>query len=465
MPASFATELASRPQRALVAVLIGGLTAIAGGTMVIASEPLTPIPAFLPFFAAVVLVTDILTAYVFASQFRVTRLPALAALTVAYLYSGLITIPHLLSFPQVVTAGGLLGGGSQGAVWLWVFWHGGFPLLILIHSFINSQLPGVVIGEKSTQRVLLLMPFAVVSLVTAMSWLALRGQDYLPTLVVNGSFRNLSGSATGVTVLLLNILALASVVVISRLRSVSDLGLLLAMSASLLDAGLTLKAGARFSLGWYVARINSMIASGSVLVVFLYEVSWLYRRVADLNEGLSRLAFIDELTSLANRRQYNQRVESEWARALRDGTSLALIMIDVDFFKKFNDLYGHPAGDQCLRQVARAVAHVIRRPADLAVRYGGEEFAVILPNTDAQGALRIAHEMKEAVRELGIRHDGGTSAGVVTISAGLAVMSPAHSGSLEGLQFAADQALYAAKAGGRNRTSVAAEPAAQRRIG
>jgi len=457
MPASFATEPASRPQKMLVAVLIGGLVSVAAGTTFATGEPLTVIPGFLPFFIAVVSVTDILTAYLFASQFRVTRLPGLAALGVAYLYSSLIVIPHLLAFPQVVSANPLLEGGPQGAVWLWVFWHGGFPLLILGHCIIARQSPGRVIDEHSTRRLMVLLPIVVMLLVVALTWLAMHGQNFLPTLVVNGSYQHLSTSATGIAVLALNSIALASIIWVSRLRSVSDLGLVLAMSASFLDVALTLRSGARFTLGWYVARVNSMIASGSVLTVFLYEVSWLYRRVAELNERLSRLAFTDELTSLANRRQYNQRLESEWARAFRDGTSLGLIMIDVDFFKNFNDLYGHPAGDECLRQVAHALATTVKRPADLAVRYGGEEFAVILPATSARGALRIAEDLNDAVRQLDIRHAGGTHAGVVTVSAGVAVMTPRLGESQDDLQLAADQALYAAKAAGRNRTSAAAK--------
>jgi len=169
-----------------------------------------------------------------------------------------------------------------------------------------------------------------------------------------------------------------------------------------------------------------------------------------LNGSLKTLALHDALTGLANRRQFETALETELSRATRDGTSLALVMLDVDYFKQYNDLYGHPAGDECLRKIGGAIRMAQHRAGDLAVRYGGEEFAVLLPRTDLAGAMAVAEKIRSAVGELALPH-AANPAGVVTISAGVEAVVPARSGNgaLELVQ-AADTALYAAKSNGRN---------------
>jgi diguanylate cyclase (GGDEF)-like protein len=172
-----------------------------------------------------------------------------------------------------------------------------------------------------------------------------------------------------------------------------------------------------------------------------------------LNGSLRSLALHDGLTGLANRRQFETVLNAEFNRAMRNGTSLALVMLDVDHFKQYNDIYGHPAGDDCLRKLSQAVAKVQNRAGDLAARYGGEELAVLLPRTDLAGALAVAEKIRVAVKELQIPHTGNP-AGIVTISAGVEAFAPARGRSvaLELVQ-AADQALYAAKSSGRDHVS------------
>jgi len=172
----------------------------------------------------------------------------------------------------------------------------------------------------------------------------------------------------------------------------------------------------------------------------------------DLEAKLAALATLDGLTGLANRRHFDERLQEEWARAKRDGTSLALLLIDVDHFKKFNDQYGHQAGDSCLRAVARSLTAQVRRPADLAARYGGEEFALLLPNTDADGCVQIGERVREAIHELGILHAMSLPSKLVTVSLGGATNRPAEdTADCAALIEAADRALYLAKDGGRDR--------------
>jgi diguanylate cyclase (GGDEF)-like protein/PAS domain S-box-containing protein len=172
---------------------------------------------------------------------------------------------------------------------------------------------------------------------------------------------------------------------------------------------------------------------------------------------LATLATEDGLTGLANRRRFDERLLEEWGRAYRDRTSLALLMIDIDRFKSFNDEYGHQAGDECLRAIARVLAAEAQRTVDLAARYGGEEFAMLLPNTDAAGCARIGERLRHALREAGIPHAQNLPSGLVTASLGGAVCQPGaeRSAGPASLIEAADRALYAAKDGGRDQLVMA----------
>ncbi len=176
-------------------------------------------------------------------------------------------------------------------------------------------------------------------------------------------------------------------------------------------------------------------------------------QVAVLNRELALQANTDGLTGLANRRRFDEVLDQEWRRAMREETSLSLLMIDVDRFKLYNDRHGHQQGDACLRAVATAMAQVARRPADLTARYGGEEFAVLLPGVDAQGAAALAGRVLAAVRAAGIGHEDNTPAGVATVSIGAATAMPSmdmEACDTAALVAAADAALYEAKHGGRN---------------
>jgi len=171
---------------------------------------------------------------------------------------------------------------------------------------------------------------------------------------------------------------------------------------------------------------------------------------AAANERLRELAMADSLTGLPNRRHFDSVFEVEFRRAVRERTTLGLVMVDIDYFKAYNDIYGHPAGDECLRNIAAAIAAVPQRPADLAARYGGEELVLLLPGATLAGAELLAQRLVEAVRALEIAHKGGP--GRVTISCGVAVFEPGrHQAEPLSLLQRADRALYKAKNSGRDR--------------
>ena len=183
----------------------------------------------------------------------------------------------------------------------------------------------------------------------------------------------------------------------------------------------------------------------------LIQQSQLYQKLEIANRELQRLASLDGLTGVANRRRFDEYLDTEWQLMAREKLPLSLILCDIDFFKKYNDTYGHQAGDACLRQVADALRFCARRSVDLVARYGGEEFVVILPNTTVSVAAQIAEEMRSVVNALQIPHVQSAVSEHVTLSLGIACLTPTLNTSPAMLIAAADAALYQAKAAGRNR--------------
>lgn len=165
---------------------------------------------------------------------------------------------------------------------------------------------------------------------------------------------------------------------------------------------------------------------------------------------LRSLVFVDGLTGVANRRRFDEALLSEWRQCRRAGTPLALLMIDIDHFKRYNDHYGHPTGDACLQQVAAVLKAAMQRASDLVARYGGEEFVCLLPGCDQAPALAKAQALQAALAAQGIAHEASPTAAWVTLSIGVAVAQPQAGGSPAALVAAADAALYSAKHRGRN---------------
>ncbi|OWY69155.1 diguanylate cyclase response regulator [cyanobacterium TDX16] len=187
------------------------------------------------------------------------------------------------------------------------------------------------------------------------------------------------------------------------------------------------------------------------------QLSFLTRKVTEqaialqkANQELQSLIYIDSLTQIANRRQFDTCIEREWRRLAREQAPLALILCDVDYFKKYNDCYGHIAGDICLQNIAKALMRAVTRPADLVARYGGEEFGIILPNTNTEGAIRVAERIQAEIEQLQILHSQSEVSAYVTVSLGISSQIPHREMSTEKSIAAADRALYCAKQQGRN---------------
>ncbi|MBI3774507.1 MAG: PleD family two-component system response regulator [Gammaproteobacteria bacterium] len=175
------------------------------------------------------------------------------------------------------------------------------------------------------------------------------------------------------------------------------------------------------------------------------------RQLEASNRELHRISCQDGLTGIYNRRHFDTYLDQEWSRALREGSNISLVLADIDYFKTFNDHYGHLAGDECLQRVARVFREVLQRPGDLAARYGGEEFVVVLPKTDLEGAAVIAESIRIRVERLSITHEFSKVEKWVTLSVGIATVRPNPRMRPPELVGLADKALYQAKQNGRNR--------------
>lgn len=223
---------------------------------------------------------------------------------------------------------------------------------------------------------------------------------------------------------------------------------------------------------WATGLFRSLVAIAVLSLAWLVY-SWRVRSIRDhareleqlvdvrtgqlqtANDELARLARTDGLTGLHNRRAFNEALESEWRRAVRTGSPIALLMLDVDQFKEFNDIRGHQEGDECLRAIGTVILRITRRAGDVNARYGGEEFAILLGDTALEPAIFIAESLRAAIVELGIPHPAASATSRVTASIGVAAWVPGPNDTPDDLVRAADKALYVAKRGGRNRVEIA----------
>ncbi|RFU44731.1 GGDEF domain-containing protein [Paraburkholderia sp. DHOC27] len=197
------------------------------------------------------------------------------------------------------------------------------------------------------------------------------------------------------------------------------------------------------------------LALGGLFIVLSWLLAFTLQDKVRAQAELVRLAATDPLTGLSNRRVLDARLDEEWRRARRNGSPMSVLFVDVDHFKRFNDTYGHAAGDEVLAAVSECIDSVVRRSVDLVARYGGEEFAVVLPDTAEAGASLVAEKIRKKVQGMQFDH-GASDHGTVTVSVGCATRLPSKGGSALELMAAADQQLYEAKSAGRNQVKSAA---------
>jgi diguanylate cyclase (GGDEF)-like protein len=444
MVANIASATATSTHRWFATALALLLLLSAAASVMVETLPLPVIPAFQPMIAAAVVLSGGVTAFLLFGQFVLSGVPSLALLSAAYLFVALMSAVYALIQEGVPSASHEFLASPNSAVWIWYFWHFGQLSFLVAFAVVHARFPRSMLAERKGSLWPLGMVLATSSLAAALTLLATLGEASLPSLI------GPAGIGLSYAAIVADCLGLAVFLAITASRTLLQLWLALALLAATLEAAL-LPHSPVFSLPWYWAGLNGLFAGASVLLVVCHEMTVLYGRLDELNRRLGQLASVDRLSGLPNRRQFDQRLTLEWRRALRDRAAISVAMIDIDWFKLFNDTYGHLQGDQCIRRVAAAIAACARRPADLAARYGGEEFAVIMAGSDETGAEQLAQRIAAAVRAEQIPHEKNAVTGIVTVSVGIATHRPRLGDHKSWLVEAADHALYEAKGTGRNR--------------
>ncbi len=452
------TEPAGRREirYAITAVLVSTLIFLAA--VPFAKMPLAQFPAFIPIYVSVLVLTDLVTAALLFGQFRVLRSVSLLVVAAGYFFTASITAAYALIFPGFFVPSGLLDAGPQTTSAMYMFWHGGFPLVVIAYVGVKSR--ELKTGASSQpmrgnpKAVIFATVAGVLALVLGWTLFATWGHGYIPEFLHGNRTTDLGRSfLIGIW-----LLSLAALVVLWRRKphTVLDIWLQVVMCVWLFDIALAavLNTG-RYDLGWYVGRIYGLLAASCLLIVLLIEDSRQFARLVQVsveltvaNKALAQLARHDGLTEVANRRFFDEYLGDQIGVAKRHSRPLAMVLCDVDHFKAYNDHYGHQVGDECLKQVAAALRTSCKRPADMAARYGGEEFAMILPDTDLIGAALMAESARNAVTQLKIPHGKSSTGPLLSISCGVAILGLDMSA--QGLLETADQCLYQAKNLGRN---------------
>ena len=441
---------------------------------------LTPYPQFSTFYATSVFLLYAITSIVLFGHFRYRRRLSYAVLASAYLFKALVMVPFILTFP-----GGLIGddplvGGPQSSIWVWTFWHIAFPLFVGVAAHLHHRAGDATLPSQqldTTRATAIVVAIAL----TALCLIAVtRFHDRLPAMI------DVTRSAVTPTFYLMGALSALATALPAlycwregrRHQTILHLWLALTLFASLADVLISLVTTSRYSVGWYFGRVESMIAASALLILFLAETNRLHHRLAiamsdlldrnrqlaalldekealvaslrDSEEQVRQLAYFDPLTALPNRRLLLDRLTQALNHARRNRCSLAIMFTDLDHFKEINDTLGHDAGDKLLAQVAGRMTGCLRR-GDTASRSGGDEFIIVLPViAHPEDAALVAGKIIEALEphvELG---SGETHRIKVSISIGIAIYPIDGTDDVRDLLQKADQAMYTAKAEGRN---------------
>lgn len=410
---------------------------------------------FMPIFATSVALSEGLTAFLLWTQYRISGRLYFAAIASAYAFISVTAAFHLAVYPGVFSAESPDPAERQTAIWTWLLWRGGFALLVAISLTARTRAPITNLRQRFSYGLLTIGGSAALSAMLCLG--AIAGRKTLPGLVESaGSYRHLSPNVATLSVAGICLTALAIHFAVTRLRTLLDLWLTVALFAGIADVALTLGAGARYSLGWYAARTASMVSASALLGMLMYETSRTYSKLADAHRALKDFSVHDGLTGVFNRAYFDERYPQELAKATASADPLAILLVDVDHFKAYNDAFGHLAGDECLRRIAQALNKGLMRPEHFVARYGGEEFVIVLPACDTLAGVTTAERLRRSVADLEMAAPA-SGAPYVTVSIGHASARSGTGVPPATLLANADAALYRAKTLGRNRVEGGAE--------
>lgn len=417
--------------------------------------------AFLPVCATIWATAELLTAFLLFAQYVVAGRIAYGLLGVAYALSGLLTMPYLAEFPGIFTNPPYSIGQLQISAWLYIVLHCSFPVVIGITLLVDPTLTGREVSRERIPSVLAAIVGGVAALAIGATWTIVTNCDRLPVVVAaDGSFTHGYRSTVAPLAALCNIFALVTLIraaIFVRPLSRLHVWIGLALLTTAFDGILSTFATGRYSLAWYMGKFETITTASTVLIMLLCEVATLYRRLFDV-------ASLDPLTGLANRRRLDEDMHALLRSRSRSDRRLAMLVVDLDEFKAFNDRYGHVAGDEALRRIATVLRGVACRRYDVVARSGGEEFVIVLPGVSLDDARAIAERVCRAVEAADLGNAGGAALHA-TASVGISYAADGLLSSPEELYERADRSLYAAKAAGRNRVVMAAAASSLRRAG
>lgn len=384
------------------------MTVVAVATIVFGRDQSLVVPVVLPLLMGSVIITELLSAAILLSQFLELRYPSLAFVGAAYLFSGLLVIPYLLTFPQVFSATGLFHANEEVALTLWALWHFGFPILVLAYVLVQRRFGFQQIAPVQARRILFGIVASCVAAAAAALFLTTQFRAALPALIQSGHFTLLAQAGLLPAIGLVDLAAFFALVTTMRGRTVTPLWLSLAVLASLYDAVMGLLCH-RYSFGWYTGKVFAVASSSFILGAFIYEFIGLSKRLGFANRELRRLNAIeqqqaqeriehlashDALTGLTNRSRLRERLGTSISAARRLDNQLALLVVNIDHFKDINDAYGRPFGDHVLVETASRLSGVARSDEPIS-HLGGDEFGLIANGIRSPSETEIiAHRLR-----------------------------------------------------------------------
>jgi diguanylate cyclase (GGDEF)-like protein len=418
--------------------------------------------ALIPAVCSASFVAMLVTAAILRNQYRVGRYVPYAFLGIAYACTAFLLLPYTLIFPNVLSPNGF-GTAEQAAPWLWVGWHVAFVILIAAYVWAESFFARV--ASKASKAIRFVRWYAAAVGAVALLWVAavVLGHERLPVLTERAGYSPFYHSVVEEPLLALVAIVLLTLIVRTRLRHGSQLWLgvvLVALGTEIYVSGTLGRAP--FTVAWYICLFLAVVWQGLFLVNQLRHANEQLAAFAAEKGSLIEETLRDPLTGLYNRRGFDERYTKMAADCRRTGDSLALLALDLDYFKAYNDHFGHAMGDDALRAIGKAIASVANLPMDACCRIGGEEFAVVLAMADETSARTVAERIQNAIERLAIRHSGEVATHL-TASIGLAVSNGVKPISVRELYERADSALYRAKRLGRNRVAVYEDPGREER--
>jgi diguanylate cyclase (GGDEF)-like protein len=443
-PVASGEELRIAAGVALTAAVLAAATSAAG------AHALGPSETFSAAATAASLVAMLVSSTILHNRYRATGHVPFAVLGAAFAGTAAFVAPQLLLAPHGLVAAGI-GLDARGAAWQWFAARAAFIALVGIYVCSESVFArNLLVGERGTSAA---RAYAggVVTAATFVCGLIVACQHRLPPFLTGNAFTPLAHTLVNEALLAAAAVVLTALLVGSNFRNATHVWLAVAVALLIVETLVASEGAPRFTFAWYVATCAAF-AWQSVFVVVQLAAAYdqLTAFAADKRDLLEETLH-DALTGLFNRRGFDQRLDAMLVECRSARAPLALIALDIDHFKLYNDYFGHPAGDEVIRTVGGAIAETANRPTDACCRIGGEEFAVVLGMTDDAGALIVAERIRAAILKLRIEHAPKASNEIVTVSIGIAV----HDGSMlihpKDIAERADKALYQAKRLGRDR--------------